>query len=57
MNIVNSADGTAIAFDIEGAGDPVILVSGALGGRAGDAALAGLLASDFTVLSYDRRGR
>jgi pimeloyl-ACP methyl ester carboxylesterase len=57
MNIVDSADGTAIAFDIEGAGDPVILVSGALGGRAGDAALAGLLASDFTVFSYDRRGR
>lgn len=57
VNIVDSADGTPIAFDRPGAGDPLILVSGALGVRAGEAGLAGLLASDFTVFTYDRRGR
>src|SRR4029453_17423203 len=57
VNIVDSADGTPIAVDRPGAGDPLILVSGALGVRAGEAGLAGLLASDFTVFTYDRRGR
>jgi len=57
VNIVDSADGTPIAFDRSGAGDPLILVSGALGVRADEANLAGLLASDFTVFTYDRRGR
>lgn len=56
MKIIESADGTPIAFDTRGVGNPVILVSGALGGRDGDGALAGLLASDFTVFNYDRRG-
>src|SRR5262249_24062720 len=57
VNIVDSADGTPIAFDRSGAGEPLILVSGALGVRAGEGSLAGLLASDFTVFTYDRRGR
>jgi hypothetical protein len=30
VNIVDSPDGTPIAFDRSGAGDPLILVSGAL---------------------------
>jgi len=57
VNIVDSADGTPIAFDKSGAGGPLILVSGALGVRADEAGLAGLLGSDFTVFTYDRRGR
>ena len=57
VNIIDSADGTPIAFDRSGTGAPLIVVSGALGVRAGEASLAGLLASDFTVFTYDRRGR
>jgi pimeloyl-ACP methyl ester carboxylesterase len=57
MKSVQSKDGTSIAYDLAGAGSPVILVSGALGDRAGNAALAGLLSPHFTVVSYDRRGR
>jgi pimeloyl-ACP methyl ester carboxylesterase len=60
MNIVTSKDGTAIAFDQHGAGPTVILVGGALQHRAFDAdtdKLAALLAPQFTVFHYDRRGR
>jgi pimeloyl-ACP methyl ester carboxylesterase len=54
---VTSRDGTTIAFDRLGAGPPVILVSGASTDRMANAGLAALLAPDFTVLNYDRRGR
>jgi pimeloyl-ACP methyl ester carboxylesterase len=57
MSSVQSKDGTTIAFDLTGAGSPVILVSGALGDHAGSADLARLLSPHFTVVSYDRRGR
>jgi pimeloyl-ACP methyl ester carboxylesterase len=57
MDVVHSADGTPIAFDRLGRGDPLVLVSGASTGRAVHGELAGLLAQDFTVLTYDRRGR
>src|SRR5256885_514720 len=59
MNTVRSKDGTAIAFDRIGHGSPVILVDGALCYRAMGPSrpLAALLASHFTVLTYDRRGR
>ncbi len=57
MSSVQSKDGTTIALDLTGAGPAVILVSGALGDRAGSAALAGLLSPHFTVVTYDRRGR
>ena len=54
-----SKDGTAIAFDRVGVGTPVILVDGALCYRAlgSSRPLAKLLAQDFTVFTYDRRGR
>src|SRR6476661_727114 len=54
-----SADGTWIAFDRIGAGDPVILVDAALCDRrvGPSQALARLLAPYFTVITYDRRGR
>jgi pimeloyl-ACP methyl ester carboxylesterase len=54
-----SKDGTPIAFDRIGNGPPVILVDGALcyRGMGQSGQLAELLASYFTVFTYDRRGR
>jgi pimeloyl-ACP methyl ester carboxylesterase len=57
MDTVTSKDGTTIAFDRTGKGSPVILVSGGSTDRMANAPLAELLASDFTVFNYDRRGR
>ena len=60
MKQVQSKDGTKIAFDQSGEGAPIILVGGALQYRAIDprtAQLAALLAENFTVFHYDRRGR
>ena len=57
MDTVRSGDGTTIAFDRLGEGAPVILVSGASTARAVHERLAELLAADFAVLNYDRRGR
>jgi pimeloyl-ACP methyl ester carboxylesterase len=54
---VTSKDGTKIAYDKVGTGPVVIVVLGALNSRKSGAKLAKLLASQFTVLSYDRRGR
>lgn len=57
---VPSADGTTIAFDRLGDGPPLVLVGGAFQYRAADprtTRLAELLASSFTVVHYDRRGR
>lgn len=59
MKTIASRDGSCIAFDQVGKGDPIILVDGALCYRAfgpsGD--LSKLLQDNFTVFSYDRRGR
>jgi pimeloyl-ACP methyl ester carboxylesterase len=62
MNNVNSADGTPIAYEATGTGPAVILVTGALGVYSkavhpGFHQLADLLAPQFTVINYDRRGR
>jgi pimeloyl-ACP methyl ester carboxylesterase len=59
MNTVRSNDGTTIAFDRVGQGPPLILVDGGLCYRALGpcGALAKALAADFTVFTYDRRGR
>jgi pimeloyl-ACP methyl ester carboxylesterase len=59
MKRVISTDGTPIAFERSGNGDPVILVDGALCSRSFGpmAKLAPLLAPHFTVFTYDRRGR
>jgi pimeloyl-ACP methyl ester carboxylesterase len=54
---VTSRDGTKIAYDKVGRGPAVILVAGALATREAWTPHAQLLASDFTVYSYDRRGR
>ena len=59
METVTSADGTTIAYDRTGSGDPVVLVGGAFSYRRypGQVKLADLLSARFTVYSYDRRGR
>jgi pimeloyl-ACP methyl ester carboxylesterase len=57
MEHVVSKDGTSIAFDRLGEGPPVILVSGGSVDRSSNAPLAELLADQFTVFNYDRRGR
>jgi pimeloyl-ACP methyl ester carboxylesterase len=61
MGNVKSEDGTVIACDRYGQGPPVIVVGGALtsGLRSFPAfvELAAALSSDFTVYTFDRRGR
>src|SRR6266567_6811067 len=53
----SSKDGTQIAYETVGHGQVVIVILGALNSRKSGAKLAKLLASHFTVISYDRRGR
>ncbi|HEU4947267.1 MAG TPA: alpha/beta hydrolase [Kribbella sp.] len=57
MNKVISADGTAIAYDRLGDGPAVVLVGGGSVDRTANAPLASLLAQNYTVYNYDRRGR
>ncbi|MEQ1514935.1 MAG: alpha/beta hydrolase [Usitatibacteraceae bacterium] len=54
-----SADGTSIAFDVTGEGDPLILIEPAGHYRDFSAfeELRALLAQRFSVYCYDRRGR
>jgi pimeloyl-ACP methyl ester carboxylesterase len=54
---VTSGDGTRIAFDRTGDGPALVLVAGATANRSFPNPLGGLLASDYTVFNYDRRGR
>ncbi|WP_163510312.1 alpha/beta fold hydrolase [Fodinicola acaciae] len=54
---VTSADGTRIAYDVIGAGAPLVLIGGALCGREGMLPYAEALAGGFAVVNYDRRGR
>jgi len=57
LESVTSKDGTKITFDRQGHGPPVVLVSGGSVDRSSNASLATILAADFTVFNYDRRGR
>ena len=57
MKTVTSKDGATIAFDQIGNGPLVVLVDSALADRMICAKLATLLAKEFTVINYDRRGR
>jgi pimeloyl-ACP methyl ester carboxylesterase len=56
---VTSPDGTVIAYERSGAGPALVMVDPALGYREFDNIrdLGKLLATDFTVYTYDRRGR
>jgi pimeloyl-ACP methyl ester carboxylesterase len=61
MGNVKSDDGTVIAYDRYGQGPPVILVGGALTSAQRSfpafVELATEMSSDFTIYTYDRRGR
>lgn len=59
MAQVTSKDGTPIAYEKTGSGLPLILVDGAMCSRdfGPMPKLAQYLANDFTVITYDRRGR
>jgi pimeloyl-ACP methyl ester carboxylesterase len=57
---IRSADGTTIAYTAWGDGDPIIIIDGATAYRATtpeNAQTAKLLADEFLVINYDRRGR
>jgi pimeloyl-ACP methyl ester carboxylesterase len=55
--VVTSKDGTRIAFERIGTGPAVMMVSGATADRRWNSPLAEVMAAEFTVLNYDRRGR
>lgn len=59
MTTTTSPAGTPIGFEQTGSGNPLVLVDGALGYQVGGPSgpLAALLASEFTVFTYDRRAR
>jgi pimeloyl-ACP methyl ester carboxylesterase len=57
MEKVQSADGVLIAYGRSGSGPALILVTGAFNDRTSSRQLAAVLAADFTVYAYDRRGR
>jgi len=57
MDSVTSRDGTRIAFDRIGSGEPLVFVLGAFNDRSTGRGLAQVMADMFTVYSYDRRGR
>ena len=60
MGTTHSADGTALAFDAWGDGQPLIMVDGATGYRAVSqlpGQVGDLLGREFRVYAYDRRGR
>jgi pimeloyl-ACP methyl ester carboxylesterase len=54
---VTSADGTSIAIERQGDGPPIVLVCGGSVDRTSLSEVANLLAADFSVLNFDRRGR
>jgi pimeloyl-ACP methyl ester carboxylesterase len=54
---VTSADGTSIAIERQGDGPPIVLLCGGSVDRQSLAGVAGKLASGFSILNVDRRGR
>jgi pimeloyl-ACP methyl ester carboxylesterase len=57
MEKTTSADGTTIAYEKSGHGPAIVFVTGAFNDHTRLAPLAAALASDHTVVVYDRRGR
>jgi pimeloyl-ACP methyl ester carboxylesterase len=57
MQGVSSKDGTHIAFERSGQGQPLIIIGGSLADNRFYAPLAGELAKHFAVYNFDRRGR
>jgi uncharacterized protein YndB with AHSA1/START domain/pimeloyl-ACP methyl ester carboxylesterase len=54
---VTSADGTTIAYEKTGSGPAIIVISNVAEDHTGVAGVAKALSEDFTVISFDRRGR
>jgi pimeloyl-ACP methyl ester carboxylesterase len=57
MEKVTSADGTTIALERFGEGDPLIVVAGAMVDRVRARGISERLGEDFATINYDRRGR
>jgi pimeloyl-ACP methyl ester carboxylesterase len=57
VDTARSADGTKIAYERTGDGPVLILAGGALNNRRSADALVPLLAEQFSVVAFDRRGR
>jgi uncharacterized protein YndB with AHSA1/START domain/pimeloyl-ACP methyl ester carboxylesterase len=57
MRTITSADGTTIAYERTGSGPAIIVVSNVAEDHTAVAGLVKALAKDFTVISFDRRGR
>ncbi len=57
MQTLRSADGTSIAYERTGAGPAIVVTTGAFNDHTMGADLAALLATDHTVVTYDRRAR
>jgi pimeloyl-ACP methyl ester carboxylesterase len=57
MSFVTSRDGTRIGYDRIGSGPAIIVIGGGPVDRTAESPLATLLAEQFTVYTYDRRGR
>ena len=51
-----TVNGTELYHEVRGTGPPVLLIMGATGDGGHFDALADLLADEFTVITYDRRG-
>ena len=51
-----TVDAAELYYEIRGAGPPVLLIMGATGDGGHFEELADLLADEFTVITYDRRG-
>ncbi|MGG5174333.1 alpha/beta fold hydrolase [Pseudarthrobacter sp. J1763] len=54
---VTSSDGTSIAFEAAGSGDPLLIIGGALSNRHAVQPYVPFLQDTFTVYGLDRRGR
>lgn len=54
---VTSADGTEVAYQKLGSGPAIVVVSNVAEDHTGVAGLCAALAEDFTVVTFDRRGR
>ena len=51
-----TVNGTELYYEVRGTGPPVLLIMGSTGDGGHFDAFADLLADEFTVVSYDRRG-
>jgi 3-oxoadipate enol-lactonase len=49
-------EGVRLAYDVEGTGEPVLLVQGLCYGRSGWGPVPGMLAERFRVVTFDNRG-